>query len=682
MNNRLRVGARALAASALVCGLLGLPTLVEARITRIQITQVESPTFGGASFGDVGPYEKLIGRAFGEVDPNDSQNKPITDIELAPRNARGMVEYDTGIVILRPVDPTKGNHRMFYELTNRGVILTLRVFNDSPNASTTNPATADAGNGFLMRQGYTILYSGWDLSSAPGGTFSSNYPIAKNPDGTSITGPAIEEFVFDNLPPVLQPTTATINYPAATLDTTQATLTVRTHYTDAQTPIPATGWSFVNDRTIQLLPAGTRFEAGRLYELKYTAKDPKVAGLALAAVRDLTAFLHNAQADDTGAANPLAGQIDFTIGHGISQPARLLHDFVHLGFNRDENNKQVFDGILNYIAGPSSGFFNYRFAQPFRTHRQHIGRWTPERIFPFTNLALFDPVTKQFDGFLVRCFLTGTCPKIFEANSGNEYWVKGGSLLHTDTRGHDLIVDPLNVRYYHFASRPHSSATGTGICEQERNPLGPGAGLRALLVDLDEWISDNKHPPHTQLPRRFNGTLVPSLPQSAVGFPNIPGVRYTGLMSTGDLFDFGPQFKDGILDFKTQNGVIVSPVVSSPYPVFVPKTDDDGNEIAGVRFPDVEVPVATYTGYGFRASGFAGPDLCDAFGQSIPFKKTKAERDAAGDPRLSLEERYPTHDEYVKQVTKSAEKLQKHRFLLQEDVDRYIQAAEASSVGN
>ncbi|MFL6650451.1 MAG: alpha/beta hydrolase domain-containing protein [Sulfurifustaceae bacterium] len=682
MNNRLRAGARALAASALVSAVLGIPTLAEARITRIQITQVESPAFGGASFGDVGPYEKLIGRAFGEVDPNDPKNKDITDIALAPRNARGNVEYDTGIIILRPVDPSKGNHRLFYELSNRGVILALRVFNDSPNASTTNPTPADAGNGFLMRQGYDILFTGWDLSSAPGGTLSSNYPIAKNPDGTSIVGPSVEEFVFDNLPPTPQPLTATLTYPAASLDTTQATLTVRTHYSDAQTPIPPSGWQFVNERTIQLLPAGTRFEAGRLYELEYQAKDPKVAGLALAAVRDVTSFLRYAGADDTGAANPLAGQIDFTIGHGVSQPARLLHDFVHLGFNRDESNRQVLDGILNYIAGPSSGFFNYRFAQPFRTHRQHIGRWTPERIFPFTNLPLFDPVTHQFDGFLLRCGLTRSCPKILEANSGNEYWVKGGSLLHTDTLGRDLVVDPPNVRYYHFASRPHSSATGRGICEQERNPLGPGAGLRALLVDLDEWISDNKHPPHSELPRRFNGTLVRSLPQSEIGFPNIPGVRYTGLMSTGDLFDFGPQFKDGILDFKTQDGVIVSPVVASPYPVFVPKTDADGNEIAGVRFPDVEVPVATYTGYGFRAAAFAGPDLCDAFGQSIPFKKTKAERDAAGDPRPSLEERYPTHDEYVKQVTKAAEKLEKHRFLLQEDVDRYIQAAEASSVGN
>ncbi|HSS02882.1 MAG TPA: alpha/beta hydrolase domain-containing protein [Kofleriaceae bacterium] len=662
------------------CAALAVPRAAEARITRIEITQIESPAFGGASFGEVGAYEKLIGRAFGEVDPQNAQNRVITDIELAPRNARGMVEYSTGILILRPVDPSRGNRRLFYELTNRGVILTLRAFNESPNPSTTNPAAADAGNGFLMRQGYTLLYSGWDLSAV--GPFASSYPIAVQRDGSPIVGPSVEEIIFDNLPPTPQPLTATLSYPAAALDTAQATLTVRTHYGDAQTAIPATGWRFNDARTIQLLPEGTRFATGALYEIEYQARDPVVAGLALAAVRDIPAFLHHATADDTGAANPLAGRIDRVIGHGISQPARLLHDFVRLGFNRDERGHQVFDGMLYYIAGPSSGFFNYRFAQPFRTHRQHIGRWTPERVFPFANQLLFDPVTHQFGGRLVRCTLTGTCPKMLEANSANEYWVKGGSLAHTDTLGHDLLFDAPGVRTYLFSSLPHSTATGPAICEQNRNPVSPSAGLRALLVDLDAWVSHGTQPPATRVPRRFDHTLVPSLPQSGVGFPTIPGVRYTGLMSTGDLFDFGRRFDDGVLDFRTQGGAIRSPVVASPYPVFVPATDADGNDLAGVRFPDVAVPLATYTGYGFRAPGFAGPDLCDAFGQSIPFAATRAQREAAGDPRLSIEERYPTHDDYVAKVRAAAEALGRDRFLLPDDVDRIIQAAQASTVGN
>ncbi|TMQ06276.1 MAG: hypothetical protein E6J90_46870 [Deltaproteobacteria bacterium] len=491
-----RAATPTLLAAAIGCALLGAPALAEAHITRIEITQVESPAFGGAAFGDVGLYEKLIGRAFGEVDPRAPENRAITDIELAPRNARGMVEYDTGILILRPVDPAKGNRRLFYELTNRGVILSLRALDDSPNPSTTNPAAADAGNGFLMRRGYTLLYTGWDLSAV--GPFASHFPVATQRNGAPIVGPAIDELIFDN-PPAVQPMTATLSYPAAALDTAQATLTVRSHYGDAQTAIPATGWRFNDARTIQLLPEGTRFDPGRLYELAYQARNPVVSGLALAAVRDTPAFLHRATTDDTGAANPLAGRIDVVIGHGISQPARLLHDLVHLGFNRDERGHQVFDGILSYIAGASSGFFNYRFAQPFRTHRQHIGRWTPERVFPFANQLLFDPVTDRFGGRLVRCTLTGTCPKILEANSSNEYWVKGGSLLHTDTRGHDLLFDAPGVRTYLFSSLPHSPSAGPGICEQGRNPLSPAPGLRALLVDLDDWISHRTPPPASRL---------------------------------------------------------------------------------------------------------------------------------------------------------------------------------------
>lgn len=669
----------ALLAAAVGCTVLAAPEIASAGIVRIEITQVESPAFGGAAFGATGAYEKLIGRAFGEVDPHDPRNRDITDLELAPRNARGMVAYDTGIMILRPIDASKANRRLFYELTNRGVILSLRAFNDSPNPSTTNPTAADAGNGFLMRQGYTILFTGWDASAV--GPFASHFPVATRHDGSPIVGPAVEELIFDSLPPALQPTTAALSYPAATLDTAQATLTVRSHYGDPQTAIPAAGWRFNDARTIQLLPEGTRFAPGALYELAYQARDPVVAGLALAAVRDIPAFLHRAAADDTGAANPLAGRIDLVIAHAISQPARLLHDFVHLGFNRDERGRQVFDGVLNYIAGASSGFFNQRFAQPFRTHRQHIARWTPERVFPFANQLLFDPVTERFGGRLVRCTLTGTCPRIFEANSSNEYWVKGGSLLHTDTRGNDLLFDPPGVRSYLFSSLPHSPAAGAGICEQSRNPLSPAPGLRALLVDLDDWISHRAEPPASRLPRRIDHTLVPSLPRSGVGFPDIPGVRYTGAMSTGDLFDFGRRFDDGILDFTTKDGVIVSPVVASPYPVFVPATDADGNDAAGVRFPDVAVPLATYTGYGFRATGFAGPDLCDAFGQAIPFAMTQAERAAAGDPRPSLEERYPSHQGYVDQVRAAAEALARDRFLLAEDVARFVQAAQASGVG-
>lgn len=671
-----RTGTGALVACGLVAATLLVSAPAQARITRIEITSTESPTFEGTSFGDAGQYEKLRGRAFGEVDPNAFPDNKITDIKLAPRNSRGMVEYSTEIIILRPIDAAKGNHRLFYELSNRGTVLALRVLNNGPGAAPTRtdyPSTAaDAGNGFLMRQGYTMLFSGWDTTAPPGGgRLLTTVPIAKNPDGSSIVGPALEELIFDNVTTQV----GRLTYPAATLDQTQAMLTVRTHYADTPVEIPASGWEYVTNRSIRLLPAGTTFAPGRLYEFKYPATDPTVAGLSFAIVRDLSAFFKNADADDAGNPNPIAGQAKLVYANATSQPARLLRDYIDLGFNQVGRHGKAIDGILNWIAGGSGGFFNYRFAQPFRTHRQHIARYTPERIFPFAWQLLFDPVTKQLDGRIVRCTLTRTCPKIIEANSANEYWVKGGSLLHTDTRGHDLLREPRDVRLYFFSSYPHLPSAGTiPICQQPLNPLTPGIGMRPLLVDLDDWVSRHRAPPRSRLPRRVNGTLVPSLPQAQEGFPNIPGVTYNGLMTTGDLFDFGPQFKQGIL-------TTLPPIITSPYPVFVPKTDEDGNDIAGVRFPNVAVPTATYTGWALRTAAFAGDDLCDAFGQRIPFAQTKAERLAKGDPRLSIEERYPTHENYVNKVAKAARKLERERFLVPEDVDQTIQAAEDSDIG-
>lgn len=376
---------------------------------------------------------------------------------------------------------------------------------------------------------------------------------------------------------------------------------MRTHYDDTPVEIPLSGWEYVNNRSIRLLPAGTPFAQGQMYHLKYQAMDPTVAGLGFSAVRDLAHFVKTAASDDEGNANPVRNA-RYVYAFAVSQPSRFLRDFVDFGFNRVGHKRQALDGILNWIAGPSGGFFNYRFAQPFRTHRHRIGRWTPERQFPFAWQLLFDPVTHKLDGRIVNCAITGACPKILEANSANEYWVKGGSLLRTDTRGHDLRHDAPNVRYYLFASRPHQTGTGTGICQQPLNPLTGAVGLRALLVALDDWNTHGKKPPASNVPRHTNGTLVPPL-QSKVGFPNIPGVKYTGVMTTGDLFDFGPQFKDGIL-------TTLPPAITSPYPVYVSKTDKDGNELGGVRFPDVEVPVVRRTPAGRCAHPRSAATIC------------------------------------------------------------------------
>jgi len=651
---------------------LTLPTFAEARITRIEISRVESPTFEGTAFGSVGAYEKLIGTAFGEVDPADPRDEGIVDLERAPRNAAGRIEYSTDIVILRPIDRTRGNGRLFYEPSNRGSVLSLAVLQDAPIRNDPT-AAADAGNGFLFREGYTVLLSGWDVTApAGGGRLQTTVPIATRSDGSPIVGPALEEFVIDNATTLR----VALTYPAASLDNSTAALTLRRRQADRPEEIPRTDWEFVSPSSVQLLPEGRSFEQGRLYELRYVARDPKVAGLGFAAVRDLALFAKRATQDDAGHPNPMAGRAELVYGFAVSQPARFLRDFVDLGFNAgDEPGLQAFDGILNWIAGPSGGFFNFRFAQPARTHRQRIGRNYPEREFPFAYQARFDPVTRELAGRITTCRSSNTCPKLLEANSSNEYWVKGGSLLHTDTRGRDLIGLP-ELRYYLISSLPHQRGGGPGICQQERNPLGGGQVLRALLVALDEWVRDGRRPPASRVPRRRDGTLVPSLPQRVLGFPEIPGVTYTGLRTLGDLIFFGRAADAGVL-------TRLPPLRRRrpPYPVFVPATDSDGNDLAGVRIPDIAVPVGTYTGWAVRAPEFGGNDLCDQFGQFIPFAETRDERIANGDPRPSLEERYPTNAAYVRRVTRAARGLQRERLFLEEDVQRVIDAARESGVG-
>ena len=640
--------------------------LAEARIVSLTITRTESPTFEGATFGDVGTYEKLVGTAIGEVDPKDPANAPIVDLALAPRNARGMVEYSTPVYILRPVHPERGNHRILYDVNNRGNFIALGQFNDAP-ASNDPTKAIDAGNGYLMRMGYTIVLSGWDVSAPKAeGRLVMTVPVAKNADGTPIVGLSLEEFVIDRADVLEQ----SLAYPSAERSQARSSLTVRAHYEDAPMPVPADGWEFLDDRRMRLLPAGTPFRAGSLYELTYSAKDPVVAGLAFAGLRDLLEFLHYEPRDDSGRANPVAGQIQAVYSFSMSQPSRFLHDFLYAGFNADSRRRRVLDGVVSWIGGGSGGFFNYRFAQPGRTHRQHIGRWYPERAFPFADATSFDPVTGRTDGRLAVCAATDTCPRIFEVNSENEYWAKAGSLLHTDTTGRDL-ADPPGVRHFLLSSLPHSAGrgpTGVGMCQLPQNPLVANATLRALLVDLDEWVSHGTEPPASRVPRVSDGTLVPSLPQSAMGFPTIPGVTYNGRLHEGDLFDFGVSQAPGIVS-------IVPPRrVGAPYPALVPKTDADGNDIAGVRQVEIAVPLATFTGWALRA-GAASGDGCDASGQQIDFAPTKAERLAKGDPRPSLEERYPTAEDYVSRVTAAARALQEQRLMLAEDVERGVTKA-------
>ena len=691
---------------------LGIVSPASARVTQLTITAVESPTFAGQSFA-AGQYERIEGTISGEVDPNNPQNAVIVDIEHAPRNANGTVSYSADFQIIRPIDLSKGNHRILFDLPNRGGPLGLSTFNDSrPSNNTTT--SGSPGNGFLMNQGYTLVEGAWDTTVLQGTSatgFGVTFPIAKNRDGSSITGPTTEELVvdFNN-----QPATLPLTYPAASADQSKAELTVRANYGDTPMRLPSSAWAYT-DGTLKAIKltsgnfgAPPSFGPTALYEFTYIAKDPIVSGLGFAAVRDLADFLRNAKTDDNGVANPMAGDVQHIYSYCLSQPCRTMHDFVLWGFNQTEqprgrdhdghghdgddrhggdrgrdggHGRKAFDGVLNWIGGGDGIYMNYRFAQPFRTHRQHIARWTPEFQFPWANLRTHDRVTGRTAGRLDRCLDSDTCPKIIELNSENEFYSKGGSLLTTDTAGRDLDLNQTpNVRYYLLSSAPHGTGTAAGICQQPQNPIVGNQALRALLVDLDQWVSSGREPPANRVPRRSDGTLVPSLPQAAEGFPKIPGVNYNGIMHTGDLWDFGRHFDDGI--------VTISPpiLVGTPYPVFVPKTDVDGNDIAGIRLPDISVPIATYTGWALRASpatetgGIKIVDGCDASGQRIPFQHTKAERMAIGDPRLSLEERYPDHQTYVNMVTQAAQNLEQQRLLVDLDVQAYIAAAQAAAV--
>ena len=682
-NRRVRSTGWFIRLSLLSIGIAVGVATTEARITRIEITHVESPTFEGRSFGEVGPYEKLRGKAYGEVDPADPRNAIITDIEHAPRNANGMVEYSMDIYLLKPVDLQKGNHRLFFEVNNRGN-KRFGAMNHGSHGPTNDPTAAtDAGDGFLMDHGYSLAWSGWDIAASPRNDgLTITVPVASHRDGSKIEGPSYEYIAFDND----RTTAATLTYPAAVLDKNQATLTVRQFLNDAATPISSSNWEYVDEQTIRLLPSDTAFKQSHIYEFTYRATEPLVAGLGLAATRDFVSFLRYEASDDLGNANPLAGDVQYTFSWTRSQPGRYINDFQTLGFNEDENGRRVIDGMENWIGGSGGVAINYRFAQTARTERNRSNHFYPEAIFPFAYPVLKDPVSGKTGGRSARCLASGTCPKVFEVNSANEYWAKAGSLLHTDTEGNDL-PDPENVRFFLVSGAQHGTgnASRMGSCQQFQNSTDAAPALRALLVALDEWVSSDIPPPESRVPRVSDGTAVFAVPQPAtvtgvipresLGFPKIPGFTYTGVITTRYLFDFGPRSDNGIITHYPPR-FIDRPI----YPSFVSRTDVDGNEVAGIRLPSVAVPVATTTGWALRGEGYALNDGCEGSGQTIPFPRTQSERVTSGDPRLSLEERYGTHGDYVEAVTQAARRLMDERLLLERDVQRYIKEAANSEI--
>ena len=656
-----------------------------AEITRLEIS-AQAPYAGGKAFGPAGPYVRVSGRFYGELDPTHPSNRSIVDIRLAPRNARGKVEYSADFEILRPADPAKGNGTLLYDVNNRGNKLVLHMLNDTPAGNSL--ATPDtAGDGFLMRRGFSIAWSGWiaGLPRLPAG--GAQLLRLEVPGVAALEQPVWDEFLFNDPAPqeiLFNPSAARVaqlSFPAASLDKSRALLTLRNRNDDKPVPVPAAGWEFIDSGAIRLLPAGTAFRPGALYQFSYRAKNPPVSAIGYAATRDWVGFLRYQQHDSARTANPLGPdgrhQIGAAIAHGSSQSGRFLRDFVHQGFNETEDLRIVFDGINPHIASARL-FLNYRFAQPNRLSGLGYGALGfPDASFPFAYEKTRDPKSRLEGGLLERCRQRDTCPKILHTVSSTEYWQGGHSLVTTDGAGEKDAALPENVRVYHFAGTQHVivPTMPSGVCAMPANTIvDPRPALRALVLALDRWVKDGAPPPASVYPKLADGTLVsasalkwPALPGFAV--PRAPNPAPNPMMQ----FDYGARIAEGIID-------TVPPVAHEfRYRVLVPAFDADGNEIAGLRMPEQAVPSATTTGWSLRGadSGAAG-ELCGLDGMALPFARTAAERAAAKDPRPSMAERYKDKADYVSRVRAAAQDLARRGYYLEEDIGKTADRASRS----
>jgi len=694
--------------------------VAEARITRLVLTRVESPTFEAATFGAVGQFEKRVGVAYGEVNPSDPLNAIIQDIELAPRNARGMVEYSTDVYIIKPVDMSRGNRMLFYNVLNRGNKDGLRTFNIGVGGGN-EPITA--GDGFLQHMGYTIFWSGWQADVLPqptlpsgAGRMSMHVPLAVNPDGTPITGLVRQEII------VPAPTFSTaINTSRFTNGRTHATyapasaanhtpfpdgflptLTARTFPEDPRVLIPNTEWAFgACPNGVTVTPDARQiclrrgFEPGRLYELIYRARDPIVMGLGYAAIRDLTAFFKHEQRDDAGNANPLwlEGARPRAVVMGSSQSSRNMRTFLHLGFNQDEQGRIVFEGAYPHM-GAGRAQFNSRFSQPGRAWGHVADADYPAYESPFSYMPTSDPLTGLTDGILTRCLKTNTCPKIVHVATALEMWEGRQSLGLTDPRGRHDLHEPGFVRTYIMGSTQHGAATPKpgslggpfGECYQQTNPNPQREAMRALLKALTDWVRDGVPPPPSAVPQLRDSTLVrpdqvrfPSIPANNYEGISRPAVRFPALANPLRVRSWGPLFK-----YAEESGIItVEPprvVGTGSYAVLVPQVDADGNDLAGRLSTTVLAPLGTYTGWNLGRADRWPNHLCALSGSFIPFARTRAERLATGDPRLSLAERYGNQEGYVAAVRAAAQQLVEQRYLLPADAARLIEEAAASRI--
>lgn len=630
------------------------------------------------SFGAAGAYEKISGTFTGEVDPKDAHNVIIQDLSLAPLNSNGKVEYTSDFVLFKPKDMTKASGVLRYDAPNRGNIVAL--------------------DPYFASRGYVFLTAAWqgDVPAAPG-KLTLQVPVAKNPDGSSITGTYRAELLptvanNESLPLPGGPFNGAMQpYAAASLDNTQPgyVLTKRVNEGDPRQLVPASDWKFAKCGAASAFP-GTpdatnvclknAWDPAFMYELVYVAKDPKVMGLGLAALRDMIAFFHRGATDATGTPNPVAAAIRNTIASGVSQCGNFIKTFVHLGFNEDTAGRQVFDGVFAQIAARQTNI-NMRFSVPgggggVRSDHTAFGQAGTRGL----SKDYVDDVAQRKGGILSRCSATSTCPKLFIGFSGTEFYVLQGSPLLTDAWGTTDIAQPDNARVYYYASTHHLlglaslPAASAGALYTTNANTGVIPVVRALYQNLEDWVVNGTTPPDSQVPRLANATLVRP---AQVTFPAIPGVRYTGLVNTYALLGWGssyrPQDESGIA---TQ---LPPAYLGRDYAILVPQVDADGNDVAGIRSLDVAVPLGTNTGWNYTSVP-GRIDQAGLFGAYFPLVKTTTLRAGTTDPRLSLQERYTDQAGYVAAVTAAANDLVGRRFMLRVDADAAIANAVANPV--
>jgi Alpha/beta hydrolase domain len=636
---------------AILASVLALSSPAAAHVTRFEVTE-DIPAFAQRNFGDIGPYRRITARATIAIDPGDPRNAVIADIALAPRNAEGRVEAVADVVILRPADPTRASGTLLLDVPNRGRKLAPQLFDDVRQPGANNADTAeDAGIGFLHGRGTIMVWVGWqgDMPSAP------RQHALEAPALEGITGHVREEFVFDHL---LNPAPVTLAWTIA--DPGSLAATVRQAWSDKRQQPEGLSIRAVDARRIEISRPARGFDAGALYEVTYTARDPVVLGMGYAAVRDVVAFLRR----DTSEANPLAVNgrpiARRAIGFGVSQSGRFLRDFLYLGFNEDTAGRVVFDGLMPHVAGARRMATNVRFGLPGRNARHPQDPAWQADAFPFTFAVLDDSLSGRRDGLMLRCRLSSTCPRVMQTDSEHEWWASRASLLVTDTAGHHLDL-PSDVRAYMIAGTPHFANPGEKprrieAAELPTNPLHAGPPMRALLVAMEAWLAEDVQPPASRVPMRAHGTLVPA---GAAMPAMIPGLSYRGLYTPAAYSDHS----------------VMPPREVGHYPVFVPLADTDGMAVSGIRALALTVPRATYTGWNHRAEGFGPAALYPLQGAVLPLAATREARMAANDPRPSIAERYADDAAYVDSVRRAAEAYVAERLLLPMDANALVAAA-------